>query len=260
MSANPPAAKGPHKAWSGKSEKTAIWRLLAAIVIPLLGILSKITIRGGENVPKSGAFVVAPNHFTNIDPLTNAVALYRVGRVPRYLAKASLWKVPVLGAAMRATQQIPVEREGHTRDSDPLAAARAIAKSGMGVIIYPEGSLTRDPGLWPMRGKFGAVRTALDADIPLIPSAHWGDQLVLPRYGKLSVFPRKKVTVVYGEPVDLSEFRGKPIDATVLLSATNRLMHDITALLEQLRGETAPLERWDPAVHHQSETGKLKDA
>lgn len=260
MSATPPAASEPQSSEPHKSEKTAIWRLLASVVLPFMGAISKITVVDRENVPKSGAFVLAPNHFTNIDPLTVAIAMYKVNRMPRFLAKASLFKVPVLGAVLRATNQVPVQREGVVRGADPLAAAREIASNGLGIIIYPEGSLTRDPDLWPMRGKFGAVRTALDAGIPLIPAAHWGDQLVLPRYGKLSLFPRKKVTVLFGEPVDLSDFRGKPVDTATLTAATARVMHDITALLEQLRGEKAPAERWDPAAHHQSEIGKIKDA
>jgi 1-acyl-sn-glycerol-3-phosphate acyltransferase len=101
---------------------------------------------------------------------------------------------------------------------------------------------------------------ALDADIPIVPVAHWGTQLVLPRYGKLSLFPRKKIQVKYGDAVDLSAYRGKPITATLLAAATNVVMNDITALLEDLRGETAPTERWDPAARNQAETGHFDGA
>ena len=243
-----------------KSEKTPIWRFLAVLVIPLMGILSKITILDGDRVPATGAFVLAPNHYSEIDPLVIGVAMWKVGRMPRFLAKASLFTVPVLGAIMRRTKQVPVERAGTARDADPLAAARQITEHGLAVIIYPEGSLTRDPDYWPMRGKFGAVRMALDADIPIIPVAHWGTQLVLPRYGKLSLFPRKKIVVKYGRAVDLSAFRGKPVNTALLADATNAVMNDITTLLEDLRGETAPAERWDPAAQHQSETGHFDGA
>ncbi len=72
------------------------------------------------------------------------------------------------------------------------------------MIVYPEGSLTRDPDLWPMRGKTGAVRLALAGDIPLIPMAQWGCQAVLPRYGKLKLWPlRRPVKVIFGDPVDI---------------------------------------------------------
>ncbi|HEY5229590.1 MAG TPA: lysophospholipid acyltransferase family protein [Galbitalea sp.] len=243
-----------------KSEKTAIWRFLAVLVIPLMGILSKITILDGDKAPVTGAFVLAPNHYSEIDPLVIGVAMWKVGRMPRFLAKASLFNVPVLGAIMRRTKQVPVERAGAVRNADPLAAARQITEHGLAVIIYPEGSLTRDPDYWPMRGKFGAVRMALDADIPIIPVAHWGTQLVLPRYGKLSLFPRKKIVVKYGDAVDLSAYRGKPINTALLADATNLVMNDITDLLEELRGETAPAQRWDPAAQHQSETGHFDGA
>jgi 1-acyl-sn-glycerol-3-phosphate acyltransferase len=242
---------------SRKSEKTAIWRFLAVLVIPLMGALSKITIIDGDKVPKTGAFVLAPDHYSEIDPLVIGVAMWKVGRMPRFLAKASLFGIPVLGAIMRRTKQVPVEREGSVRQSDPLAAARQITEHGLAVIIYPEGTLTREPDLWPMRGKLGAVRMALDADIPIVPVAHWGTQLVLPRYGRLSLFPRKKITVKYGDPVDLSAYRDKPRTTRMLAEATELVMRAITALLEDLRGEKAPAERWDPVANHQSETGQF---
>jgi 1-acyl-sn-glycerol-3-phosphate acyltransferase len=242
------------------SEKTPIWRFLASLVLPLMGALSKITILGGEKVPATGAFILAPNHYSEIDPLVVGVVMWRVGRMPRFLAKASLFRIPVLGAIMRASKQVPVERAGTVRSADPLAAAKQITEHGLAVIVYPEGTLTRDPNYWPMRGKFGAVRMALDAGIPIVPVAHWGAQLVLPRYGKLSLFPRKKIVVKYGDPVDLSRYRNRPINTALLAEATNVVMNDITALLEDLRGETAPVERWDPAAMHQSETGHFDGA
>jgi 1-acyl-sn-glycerol-3-phosphate acyltransferase len=240
-----------------KSEKTAIFRLFAILVIPFMGALAKISVRGIEHVPRSGAFILAPNHYSEIDPLVVGVAMWKANRMPRFLAKASLFRVPVLGGLLRASGQVPVERAGAVRGSDPLAAAEQITDNGLGVIIYPEGTLTRDPDYWPMRGKFGAVRMALEAGIPIIPLAHWGTQEVLPRYGKLSVFPRKKIEVLYGQPIDLSEFRGKPVNTALLSTATTLLMNDITALLEELRGEKAPAERWDPAKHAQAETGNM---
>jgi 1-acyl-sn-glycerol-3-phosphate acyltransferase len=103
------------------------------------------------------------------------------------------------------------------------------------------------------------VRTALEQDIPLIPAAHWGTQKILPRYGKkLSFFPRKSVDILFGPPVDLSAFRGRGLDSATLAEATAVVMAAITHLLEQLRGEKAPAERWDPAKHNQGETGRFE--
>ncbi|HUG50206.1 MAG TPA: 1-acyl-sn-glycerol-3-phosphate acyltransferase, partial [Terrimesophilobacter sp.] len=118
---------------------------------------------------------------------------------------------------------------------------------------------TRDPELWPMRGKTGAVRMALEANVPLIPVASWGAQLILPRYSKrISLFPRKNVVVKYGDPVDLSAYRGRNLDAAGFAAATTMLMNDLTALVEDLRGEVAPAQRWDPNQHDQRETGRFE--
>ncbi|HEY9477871.1 MAG TPA: lysophospholipid acyltransferase family protein [Microbacteriaceae bacterium] len=222
-------------------------------------LVGRYRILGGEKLPRTGAFVLAPNHNSEIDPLVMGVAMWKLGRMPRYLTKASLFTVPVLGWFLRKTEQVPVQRGGAARDNGPLAIAERLADRGLGVIIYPEGSLTRDPELWPMRGKTGAVRMALEADVPLIPVAHWGAQLILPRYAKrISLFPRKNVTIAYGDPVDLSAYRGRNLDASELAAATNLLMNAITALVADLRGEIPPAQRWDPNQHNQRETGRFE--
>lgn len=241
-----------------RREKTAIFRFCAFLVLPFMHVVGRYPVRGAENVPASGAFVLAPNHYSNIDPLVIALAMYDIGRMPRYLAKASLFRIPIIGYLLRKTGQIPVERAGRNT-ADPLAQARRIAQEGLAVVIYPEGTLTREPNYWPMRGKFGAVRTALESGVPLIPAASWGAQQILPRYSKkLSFFPRKTATVVFGKPVDLGEFAGKPLDGATLSAATEKLMDAITTLLEELRGEKAPTERWNPARHGQSEIGNFE--
>ncbi len=244
------------KASSEKSRPSLFW-LLAAIVVPLVGWFAKIEVRGAENLPREGAYVLAPNHHSEFDPLTVAVATWRLGRAPRFMAKESLFRVPVLGAALRATGMVPVTR-GKSGASQSMAQANDIVKNARGVIVYPEGTLTRDPDVWPMRGKSGAVRLALAGNIPLIPVAHWGEQQFMPRYGKLKLFPpRRRVTVVVGKPVDMSDFIGREHEKGVLNDATDRVMADISVLLGEIRGEQPPAERWDPARHGQSETGRM---
>ncbi|GLJ59941.1 MULTISPECIES: lysophospholipid acyltransferase family protein [Microbacterium] len=238
-----------------KSRPSIFWPL-AAIVIPLVGLLARIELRGSENLPRRGAFVLAPNHHSEIDPLIVAIATWRAGRAPRFLAKESLFRIPVVGWVLKASGMVPVARSRGAA-AQALAQAKELASSERGVIVYPEGTLTRDPGLWPMRGKSGAIRLALAGDIPLIPLAQWGTQAVMPRYGKLSLLPlRKPITVLIGEPLDVSDLRGRT-DQAAIQEGTERLMAAITALLEELRGEKAPPERWDPTQHGQAETGKL---
>lgn len=187
------------------------------------------------------------------------VASWHMGRLPRFMAKASILKVPFLGWLLRKSGQIPVERDGSTRSSAALVAARELVTKGRAVIVYPEGSLTRDPDMWPMRGKSGAVRLALEQGIPIIPVAHWGTQAVMARYSKkIHFFPRHTIDVKVGDPVDLSEFAGRPMDNKTLTAATSKVMDAITELLEDLRDEKAPAIRWNPAEHNQSETGRFE--
>ena len=117
---------------------------------------------------------------------------WKLGRLPRFLAKGSLFRVPVVGWFLRKSGQVPVERGGSARGAAPLQAAQQIVDDGGIVIVYPEGSLTRDPDLWPMRGKTGAARMALEHDIPVIPMAHWGTQQVMARYGRRSASSRAR--------------------------------------------------------------------
>jgi len=238
-----------------KPEKLIRWRIVAAIAIPIFEFFGRYRMRGLDNIPKHGAFVISPNHVSNFDPLTTAYLVWRGGRVPRFLAKASLFKVPALGWLLRFTGQIPVERGGG--GPDPLAAATRLITEELAVIVYPEGTLTRDPDEWPMRGKTGAVRLALEHGIPLIPMAHWGVQQILPRYGgRLRFFPRANVEMLVGPPIDLSPWAGRS-DARAMSEATTALMDAIAGLLGELRGEVPPAERWDPVAHGQTEYGKF---
>lgn len=252
-----PSTTSPQSRAPRESRKPSIFWLLAAIALPTMNASIKFTFHNAQKLPAEGAVVLAPNHYSEIDPLVIGVAVYKQGRLPRFLAKASLFSVPGIGALLRWSGQIPVERAGGS-GHQALRSAEALAASGRLVVVYPEGSLTRDPDLWPMRGKTGAVRIALEQQIPIIPVAHWGTQALMPRYGKkLVLFRRKPIHVAFGDPVDLSEFAGKPLETAVLAEATSRVMDSISALLGELRDEPVPAERWDPATHKQSETGRF---
>lgn len=234
----------------------ATFAVLATILRPLMNVLMSKHWKGAENLPRDTGFIVCPNHVTEIDPIVIGHFLYNNRVLPHFLAKASLFKVPVVGAALRASLQIPVERTtaGANRSLD---VAREAIDGGGGIIIYPEGTLTRDPDMWPMKGRTGAARLALQTGAPVVPIAHWGAHEVFPRYAKrLHLFPRKTSRVLVGKPVDLSEFQGGPITRTTLEAATERIMNDLTALVAELRGGTPPAERWDPGAKNQKRTGR----
>ena len=250
----------PRTRASAEKTRPSVFWPLAAVVIPLTAIFARIEIVDGHKLPREGAYVLAPSHSTEFDPLIVAVSVWRMGRAPRFMAKESLFKVPVLGWALRATGMVPVARSSSASAArHTIEASEILVENGRGVIVYPEGTLTRDPDLWPMRGKTGAVRLALADGIPLIPMAHWGGQDILPRYGKLSFWPlRRKVTVIVGDPVEMSDFADRATQPAALVAGTDRLMNAIAQLLSQLRGEPAPEERWNPAEHGQRETGRLE--
>jgi len=241
-----------------RQERTGIFRVLEATVIPLLWLLVRIDREGTRNLPREGGFVITPNHTSNLDPIIVGAAVYKAGRSPHFLGKASLWKVFFVRSVLRATRQIPVYRGAVTRDNDPLRSAmEAVRDDGRGVIVYPEGTLTRDPDLWPMRGKTGAVRLAIATGVPLIPAAQWGTERLLPPYARfIHPIPRKRIVVRFGEPVDLSAYAGRNLDGKTLMEATDLVMSAITALVAELRTEVPPATHWDPADHGQTEFGR----
>jgi 1-acyl-sn-glycerol-3-phosphate acyltransferase len=184
--------------------------------------------------------------------------LYENGRAPRYLGKASLFKLPIIGRVLLGAGQIPVERETSSA-SQSLQHAIAFLNSGHLLGVYPEGTLTRDENYWPMKAKTGIARLAILTQVPVIPCAQWGAQKILPAYSKkLKLFPRTKVIVVAGKPLDFSKWYGKAEDPAALEEATAFVMSAITKLLEDLRGEKAPTEIFDPKKSQLPRTGNFK--
>jgi 1-acyl-sn-glycerol-3-phosphate acyltransferase len=209
--------------------------------------LAKREWQGQEKVPRTGGVVFVVNHISNIDPIVFGQYLAYAGRYPRYLGKASLFRVPVIGRIITACGQIPVER-GTTNASVALSRAVAAVRAGQSVTVYPEGTITLDPDLWPMAGKTGAARIALETGAPVVPIGQWGAQHILGgkqlRFPKL--VPRQTVQLKAGDPVDLDDLRDRPIAPPVLREATERIMSSVTQLVAELRGEEPPRERFDP--------------
>lgn len=223
------------------------FRFIARLVRPFLMAFTRQNWRGGEYIPPAGTgVIVAGNHISHFDPLTFAHFLYDNGRATRYLAKAGVFRVPVFGRLITAAGQIPVYRESRDATQAYRAAVAAVG-AGELVAIYPEGTISRDPELWPMVGKTGAARVALETGCDVIPVAQWGANHVLAPYSKrIRLLPRKTMYVTAGPPIPLDDLRGRPVDSEVLRIATDRIMAAITAQLAQIRGEIAPAERFDP--------------
>ncbi len=242
-----------------KLERPRGWpfAVAASILKPALFATTKPEWVDGTKLPATGGCIVVVNHMSHLDPLTTAHFVYDHGRLPRYLAKAGLFNITFVGMMLRATGQIPVKRL--TADAvGAYDAAVAAVRAGECLVVYPEGTLTRDPDLWPMTGKTGAARIALETGCPVIPVAHWGVQSMLEPYGKkVHLFPRHKVRYLVGDPVDLADLTLDEPGA--IRVATERIMDNITQLLAKLRGETPPAERFDPRKAGVREIGNPHD-
>jgi 1-acyl-sn-glycerol-3-phosphate acyltransferase len=227
-------------------------RIVNAIIRPL----TKRDWRHQDRVPQSGGVIFVVNHISNADPLAVGQFLAFSGRWPRFLAKASIFKIPVVGRVIAACGQIPVQRES-THSKDALVAAAQAIEQGRALVIYPEGTITRDPDLWPMRGKTGAARLAFTTGCPVVPIGQWGAQELMP--GRKPSFPRllprKTLRFAAGEEISLDDLRGKPVTAATLDEATTRMMDAITVLVAELRQATPPAHRYDP--DNEKTTGDL---
>ncbi|MGO2110093.1 MAG: lysophospholipid acyltransferase family protein [Pseudoclavibacter sp.] len=239
---------------ANETRTPSVFWVLAAAILPPAGLLWNVKVEG--ELPTDGPFILAPNHNSEIDPIIVGIGTWKAGRAPRFMAKESLFRIPVAGWLLKASGQIPVSRDPRKGNQSALDAANLLAETGRGVIVYPEGSLTREPDLWAMRGKNGAVRLALAADIPVYPCAQWGAQQVMPRYGKFRFTFRSRIRIRIGEPLDLSAYRDRRTSASAMNEATELLMTRINGLLGELRGATPPADSYDPLEHGQSETGR----
>ena len=236
------------------------YRIGAGVLVPVMRAITKRSWLGTERIPKSGPVVFYSNHLSYMDALVLAHYLFKNGRAPRFIGKEAVFKLPIIGWVLYKAEQIPVKRQS---DSAAVALGEAIAalKLGHAIAIYPEGTLTRDPNLWPMTGKTGAVRLALAAGAPLIPIAQWGDQEILPPYSKFPrIFPRKRVTLICGDPIDISNWNGKVDDPQAMEAATKFVMNELTQMVANLRNEVPPTELFDIRKSDLPRTGNFKKA
>ena len=203
--------------------------------------------RGQENIPQTGGAIFVVNHISNIDPILVGLYLAYSGRWPRFLAKGSLFGIPALGWALRSAGQIPVQRNSRAA-SLAIRAARGALEEGRAVVIYPEATISLDPELWPMEGRMGAARIALDTGCPVIPIGQWGAEEIM--WGKKVHFPkllpRKTVRMLAGPQVPLDDLHGQPRTSRNLMAATDRIMDAIESLVAELRQAVPPTQRYDP--------------
>ncbi|MGC4747156.1 lysophospholipid acyltransferase family protein [Micromonospora sp. DT201] len=215
-------------------------RFSVGLVKPVMAVWTRRTWRGQEHLRRDGGMIIVANHISHADPLVSAHFIHDAGRWPQYLGKASLFRVPVVGWLLRQCRQIPVERGtiDAVRSLDSLVAA---LNEGGAVVIYPEGTTTREPDLWPMKAKTGAARLALATGAPVVPLVMWGpERLFDPRTSRVNLRPRIPVTVVAGEPIDLSRWADAQPTRATLEEMTDTIMVRLRDMLAEIRGGTPP--------------------
>lgn len=195
-----------------------VYNTIAALSWPVLFGLYRLRVRGRENLPATGGYVLACNHVSNLDPWPLGLPLWP-WRFLRFMAKSELYWFP-LGILIDRAGAFPVRRGQH--DTAAIETAVRLARDGNVIAMFPEGT-RRAKGLvkrFEARPRSGAARIALEAGVPLVPVAVKGTDK-LARLGRLSV--------AYGAPIELDDLRGGD-SSEAAHEATDRLMAKILEL------------------------------
>jgi 1-acyl-sn-glycerol-3-phosphate acyltransferase len=174
------------------------YRLICGALYVFLKLFYRIEIKGLENLPK-GACIVAPSHTSFLDPpIIGATCPDAV----HSLAKASLFKNPIFGAAIRKLNSHPVQGSGE--DMQALRIVIGLLKEGDKVLIFPEGARSPSGELMPL--KLGAAMMAINVDVPIVPVAIEGAYEIWKKGKKFPSFTGK-LKVTYLPPIYPAQFR-----------------------------------------------------
>lgn len=210
----------------------AAWWTAFLVCKPVLLVVRRRDWRGLDNIPQEGGVVLAVNHVSELDPLLVAEAVLATGRTPAFLAKSSLFDSAIVGRWFRAAGHVQVDRD-HGRGG--FDAALEALRAGTLVVVYPEGSITKNNDGRLMGLKSGAVRLALESGAPLIPVAQLGAQQVLPAYSRRPrLLKRPVVTIDVGQPLGLDNLRRRGSGPEVVQIGTRRLTNILTTMIEDL--------------------------
>jgi 1-acyl-sn-glycerol-3-phosphate acyltransferase len=204
---------------SGRNPRPSwLYLLVAGLSWPVVRLLFRLQVRGLENVPRDGGYVLSANHWSNADPWPLGIPLFPA-RFLRFMAKAELFWFP-LGWVIRAGGGFRVRRG--ERDDEAIETAVELCRAGHVVVMFPEGTRRRK-GLrkkFEARWHTGAARIALEAGVPLVPAAVAGTD----RISRLA-----RLRVAYGAPVRVEDL-GSLDPALAAAEATDRLREAIHGL------------------------------
>lgn len=179
---------------------------------------AKVTVTGVEKLTPGQSYIYMPNHQSNADiPLL-------LGRLPvqfRWLAKAELFKIPIFGRAMRSVGYISIDRSNRKSAFESLARAARTIRNGTSLLIFPEGTRSRDGWLLPF--KKGGFVLAVDAGVPIVPVVIRGTRDIIPK-GHFMI-RSAPVTMQILDPVETSEYTRKSKDALLERIRTVLLEH-----------------------------------
>jgi 1-acyl-sn-glycerol-3-phosphate acyltransferase len=201
------------------------------ILGPLLRFVFRPWTRGVENVPTSGAAILASNHLSFSD------SIFLPLQCPRpvvFLAKSEYFtgkgiKGFFVKLFFKSTGQLPIDRSGGKASEAALNTGLGVLEQGQLLGIYPEGTRSPDGRLY--RGRTGIARMALEAKVPVIPVAMIDTEKVQPIGNR---FPRvRRVGIVYGKPLDFSRFDGMEGDRIVLRAVTDEIMYELMRISGQ---------------------------
>jgi len=226
---------------SGGARALEPWyRAAESVLKPPLKLWFNWRFEGLENIPPEGPALMACNHTSYFDPLAHALAIVRAHRRPRFMAKQELYEGWFMRNLLTGAHQIPVPRGTGSRA--PVEAAVKALREGEVVMIYPEGTITRNPDHTPMAAKTGVARIALMADMPVIPLAVWGSHHVFQKGGKRGLTFGRPIWVKAGAPMDFSDYVDRREDPEAFRAVTEQVMGELSRLVADLRARYP--KRW----------------
>ena len=188
------------------------YRIIRFLIEVFCRIYFRLRVFGSDNIPKTGAFILAPIHRSNVDtPIVSVVTKRRL----RFMGKDSLWKIKPIGVILSALGGFPVTRG--SADLEALKRCLAVLKLGEPLVMFPEGTRQSGPKIHPLFD--GAAYLAIKADVPIVPVGFGGTEGVMPKGSKM-ILPRR-CSVVVGKPIypPKSETGRLPRTATTDLTA-----------------------------------------
>ncbi|MEZ5169876.1 MAG: lysophospholipid acyltransferase family protein [Acidimicrobiia bacterium] len=201
-----------------------LYWIIKAILNPVLRFCYRIRVEGAENVPASGAVILASNHRSFLDSIFIPLLVRR--RVT-FVAKADYFDDPKTAWFFRGVGQIPIRREGGSASQRALDSAAEVLEDGGVFGIYPEGTRSRDGLLH--RGHTGFARLALSTGAPVVPVGLIGTDEIQPVDRKIPHIFRT-VTIRFGTPLDPERYRERGDDRMVCRQIADEVMFEIREL------------------------------